>query len=81
VIKFTVLATEHGGIEMWRGHAVQKNLLHWALEAHVHKNAYGTLIDMTLYELLDAGKSITWASGRGLGCGNLDFFGPQMALA
>ncbi len=29
----------------------------------------------------DAGKSITWASGRGLGRGNLDFFGPQMAFA
>jgi hypothetical protein len=25
--------------------------------------------------------SITWASVRGLGPGNLEFFGPQMALA
>jgi hypothetical protein len=28
----------------------------------------------------DAGISITWASGRGLGPGNLEIFGPQMAL-
>ncbi len=26
-------------------------------------------------------RSITWASGRRLGLGNLEFFGPQMALA
>jgi hypothetical protein len=25
--------------------------------------------------------SITWASGRGLGPGNLNFFGPQIAFA
>jgi hypothetical protein len=25
--------------------------------------------------------SITWVSGRGLGPGNLNFFGPHMALA
>ncbi len=29
----------------------------------------------------DAGKSITWTSGRGLCPGNLDFFGPQMVFA
>jgi hypothetical protein len=29
----------------------------------------------------DAGRSITWASGKGLGPGKLEFFGPQMALA
>ncbi len=49
MIKFTALATEQGGIEMWRSHAVPKNVLHWALEAHVHKTAYGPLIDMTHY--------------------------------
>ncbi len=31
--------------------------------------------------LLMRGASITLTSGRGLGPGNLDFFGPQMALA
>ena len=31
--------------------------------------------------LLMRAASITWASGRGLGPGNLEFFGPQMALA
>jgi hypothetical protein len=31
--------------------------------------------------LLMQASSITWASGRGLGPGNLEFFGPQMALA
>ncbi len=31
--------------------------------------------------IFEADISITWASGRGLGPGNLEFFGPQMALA
>ncbi len=31
--------------------------------------------------IFDAGRSITWASGRGLSPENLEFFGPQMALA
>ncbi len=31
--------------------------------------------------LLMRAASITWASGRGLGLGNINFFGPQMALA
>ncbi len=31
--------------------------------------------------LLMGAASITWASGRGLGPGNLEFFGPQMTLA
>ncbi len=31
--------------------------------------------------IFDAGTSITWASGRGLDPGNLEFSGPQMALA
>jgi hypothetical protein len=31
--------------------------------------------------LLMRAASITWASGRGLGPGNLEFFGPQMELA
>jgi hypothetical protein len=34
-----------------------------------------------VHTVLDAFISITWASGRGLGPGNLEFFGPQMALA
>ncbi len=72
-----------------------ENLLHWTPEAryyttwkstvgaHVHKTTYGSLIDMArpVRYAFDAGKSIAWASGRGLGPGNLDFFGPQMALA
>jgi hypothetical protein len=29
----------------------------------------------------DTGKAITFAKGRGLGPGNLKFFGPQRALA
>jgi hypothetical protein len=31
--------------------------------------------------IFDACRSVTWASGRGLVLGNLEFFGPQMALA
>jgi hypothetical protein len=34
----------------------------------------------TLHNVLDACISITWASGRGLGPGIIEFFGPQMAL-
>jgi len=40
---------------------------------HVHRTTYGPLIDTALYNVhnaFDAGKSITWASGRGLGSGN-----------
>jgi hypothetical protein len=47
------------------------------------KTTYGPLINTALYSVrnaFDAGKLITW-TGRGLGAGNLDFFGPQMALA
>jgi hypothetical protein len=77
------------------GECSKKNLLHWALEArydtafynplkspvgaHVHKTAYGPLIDTVLgpvHNAFDAAKSITCASGRGLGPGNRDFFGP-----
>ncbi len=28
---------------------VKKKLLHWALEAHVHKTTYGPINDMALY--------------------------------
>ncbi len=45
------------------------------------------LLDIKYYDLyspvhnvLDECISITWASGKGLGPGNLKFFGPQMAL-
>ncbi len=31
--------------------------------------------------IFDAGRSITWTSGRGLGHRNLEFIGPRMALA
>ncbi len=35
-----------------------------------------------MHKAFDAGSiCITWASGRGLGPGYLEFFGPQMALA
>jgi hypothetical protein len=50
----------------------------WALEAHVHKTTYGPLIDTALYVIIfDACRSITWASGRGLGPGYLEFLGPE----
>jgi hypothetical protein len=40
------------------------------------------MIDSSLYVMIfDACRSITWASGRGLGPRNLELFGPQMALA
>jgi len=42
------------------------------------------MIYTSLYVMIfDAGRSIIWASGRGLvpGSRNLQFFGPQMALA
>jgi hypothetical protein len=43
---------------------------------------YAPMIYMALSVMIfDAGRSITWASGRGLGPGNLEFFGPKMALA
>jgi hypothetical protein len=48
----------------------------WALE---HKITYA-LSDLysPVHNVLDACIPITWASGRGLGPGNLEFFGPQM---
>ncbi len=53
----------------------------WALESHVHETTYGPLIDTALYVmLLMRANFITLASGRGLVPGNLNFFGPQMAL-
>ncbi len=40
------------------------------------------MIYTSLYVMIfDACRSITGASGKGLGPGNLEFFGPQMALA
>ncbi len=33
------------------------------------------------WTIFDASRSISWVSGRGLGPGNLEFFGTQMALA
>ncbi len=58
----------------------------WALKppswALVHKTTYAPKIYTSLcVMLLMQAASITWASGRGLGPGNLEFFGPQMALA
>ncbi len=57
----------------------------WALDhlwALVHKTNYAPMIYSALcFMLLMWVASITWASGRGLGPGNLNFFGPQMALA
>jgi hypothetical protein len=44
--------------------------LSWSL---VHKTTYAPMIYTAL--------CITWASGRALGPGNLEFLGPQMALA
>jgi hypothetical protein len=56
-----------GGVEQW---------------ALVHKTTYAPMIYTSPYLMIfDAGRSITWASGRGLGPGSFEFFGPQMALA
>jgi hypothetical protein len=52
----------------------------WAL---VHKSTYAPMMYSYMalcIMLLMQAASITWASGRGLGPGNL-FFRPQMALA
>jgi hypothetical protein len=36
------------------------------------------MIYTSLYAMIfDGGRTITWASGRGLGPGNLEFFGPK----
>jgi hypothetical protein len=48
----------------------------WAL---VHKTTYD--LYGPVRNAFDAGSSISWASGRGLGPWNLEIFGPQMALA
>jgi hypothetical protein len=58
----------------------------WALKplllALVHKTTYAPIIYWSLcVMLLKQAASITWPSGRGMGPGNLEFFGPQMALA
>jgi hypothetical protein len=55
----------------------------WALEAHVHKIAYGPLIDTALYVMLlmQANPLPYLGKWEGVGPGNLDFFGAQMALA
>ncbi len=34
------------------GQCRKKNLLHWAMEAHVHKTTYGPVIHMALYVML-----------------------------
>jgi len=41
----------------------------------------GMLYTSLYVMFFDAFKSISWASGRGFGPGNLDFFGTQMAHA
>jgi hypothetical protein len=51
----------------------------WAL---VHKTTYAPMVyTAPCVMLLMRAASITWARGRGMGSGNLKFFGPQMALA
>ncbi len=50
--------------------------LSWSL---VHKTPYD--IYSPVHNILDVCISITWASGRGLGPGNLEFLCPQKALA
>jgi hypothetical protein len=47
---------------------------------HVHKTTYGPLMDWpcTVHNAFDSGKSITWASDRWLGLGNLVYFGLQV---
>jgi hypothetical protein len=45
---------------------------------HLLKNSYLRTYNLygPVHNAFDAGKSITWASGRGLGPGNRDFSGP-----
>ncbi len=48
----------------------------------VHKTTYAPMISTApCVMFFDAGRSLTWGSGRGAGTGNLEFSGPQMALA
>jgi hypothetical protein len=43
--------------------------------AFVHKTTYAPMIYMSMYVMIfDECRSIIWASGRGLGPGNLEFF-------
>jgi hypothetical protein len=55
------------------------NLLKSPLGAHVHKTIYEPMIDtdLAVSHAFDAGKSITWASGRGLGPGISTFLHPK----
>ncbi len=48
----------------------------------VHKTTYAPIIYTSMCVIIfDAGRSITWAIGKGLGPGYLKFFGPQMEMA
>ena len=49
--------------------------------SHLHKIINGSVIYTAPYVMYLRREYIPWASGRGLGPENLDFFGPQMALA
>ncbi len=50
--------------------------------AHVHKTTYAPMLYTSLYVMfLMRADPFTWASGRGFGPGNLNFFEPQMAHA
>ncbi len=51
----------------------------WASCAENHLCTYD--LYSPVHNVLDACISITWGSGRGLGPGILEFFGPQMALS
>ncbi len=62
-----------------RGQCGTKSLLHWALEALVHKTTYGPLIDTALYVMLLM-RANPFLGQVGGGPGNLNFFGCQMAL-
>ncbi len=50
------------------------------LDSRVHKTTYAPIYG-PVRNAFDACRYITWGSGGGVGAGNLEFFGPLMALA
>jgi hypothetical protein len=56
----------------------KKNLLHWALEAHVHKTTFEPLIGTALYVIpLMRTNPLLWQMGGGWALEISTFFGPK----
>ena len=54
----------------------------WNSSSHVHKITYAPMIyTAQCVVVLMRANDFTWASGRGVERGNLEFFGPEMTLA